>query len=186
MKYGPRLYARVCAACGSSFSARSTSVNCCSVRCKLKGGCKTSAGGCVEWAGHRDTLGYGRIYVGGKQRLAHRIAYGFFIGPIPPGMLVLHRCDNPPCVNPQHLFLGTDADNAADRSVKGRSCVGASMRNSKRNLKLTESAVIDIVRSSRSHRECAERFGVSMSTIQAVRRGDIWRDVVAKTRKHVD
>ncbi len=82
--------------------------------------------GCVEWTGvtvksngseaHR----YGRYTSGGKKHLAHRSAYARVHGPIPQGMMVLHRCDNPKCCNPDHLFLGTHLDNMADMRAKGR------------------------------------------------------------------
>lgn len=67
--------------------------------------------------------GYGMIYEGGKGSrpiLMHRLSWEHHVGPIPKGLLVLHRCDNPPCFNPNHLFLGTQADNMADMDAKGR------------------------------------------------------------------
>ena len=78
--------------------------------------------------GHRTGRGYGSIGGGGRRRrwLLHRLAYTLWVGEIPPGMQVLHRCDNPPCVNPQHLFLGTQADNMADKVAKGRQARGLS------------------------------------------------------------
>lgn len=78
---------------------------------------------CWEWRGATVT-GYGHISMGGvlgKIRLAHRISWEMHNGPIPDGLHVCHRCDNPKCVRPDHLFLGTDLDNAQDRDAKGRS-----------------------------------------------------------------
>lgn len=80
---------------------------------------------CWPWTDHRDRSGYGRFHETGKrqQDMAHRSAWRIAHGPIPDGLQVLHRCDNPPCVNPAHLFLGDCADNARDKVAKGR--VGA-------------------------------------------------------------
>ena len=71
--------------------------------------------GCWEWSGSRDHQVYGAVRLNGRQRRAHRVSWEEAIGPIPPGRIMCHRCDNPPCINPMHLYPGTHADNAADR-----------------------------------------------------------------------
>ena len=78
--------------------------------------------GCWMWTGARNRQGYGQLRTGhrGLLEMAHRLAWEFYRGPVPPGMHVLHRCDNPPCVNPDHLWLGTPKSNALDRQAKGR------------------------------------------------------------------
>lgn len=79
---------------------------------------------CWEWMKGRDLNGYGRMKVGSRTVKTHRVSWALHFGIIPPGMFVLHRCDNPPCCNPQHLFLGSTADNARDASSKGRLAAG--------------------------------------------------------------
>ena len=79
-----------------------------------------TAEGCLPWLAGKGNYGYGTIWHGGKYQPAHRVVYELTVGPIPEGLLLLHRCDNPPCVNPSHLFPGTHQDNADDKMRKGR------------------------------------------------------------------
>lgn len=76
--------------------------------------------GCWLWLGARDRDGYGQLKRLKRQEKAHRLSWELAHGPIPEGVLALHHCDNPPCVKPEHLFLGSEADNAADRERKRR------------------------------------------------------------------
>lgn len=87
---------------------------------RIFGGMKINDCGCWEFAGSKVRGGYGRITIGKRKFLAHRVSYGILVGKIPNGMDVLHHCDNPSCINPKHLFLGTDKDNVADCIRKGR------------------------------------------------------------------
>jgi hypothetical protein len=81
--------------------------------------------GCWEWKGHRRPTGYGAVGIGGRDvGYTHRVAYEIANGPIPQDMFVCHRCDNPPCINPDHLFLGSAGDNNRDMLGKGRHAFG--------------------------------------------------------------
>jgi len=75
---------------------------------------------CWHFCGTRNQFGYGRLTVGGRMQVVHRLSYELFVGPIPDGLSVLHRCDNPSCINPEHLWLGTYQDNSRDCWAKKR------------------------------------------------------------------
>ena len=75
---------------------------------------------CLEWIYGRACFGYGIVQSEGRSQVAHRVSYKKYVGKIGKGLFVLHRCDNPPCINPKHLFLGTNMDNMQDKMRKGR------------------------------------------------------------------
>lgn len=85
--------------------------------------------GCLIWLGSKTTAGYGRFKLRGKHYAAHRTSYLIHHGPIPEGMVVCHSCDNPSCVNPAHLWIGTHADNQRDCTVKNRRATGSRHRS---------------------------------------------------------
>src|SRR5205085_12214412 len=118
------------------------------------------------------------VRVDGKQiyLLAHRVAFALLVGPIPPFLCVLHRCDNPRCVNPDHLFLGTMSDNMRDRTQKGRSASGEKNGRSK----LTIALVSEMRRrhkSGESIRRLGRAFGIAHSTCWAIIRGAKWKEI---------
>ena len=136
---------------------------------------------CIEWQKCRNKSGYG--IVGGRERrrscgiLAHRHAWADVHGPIPEGMCVLHRCDNPPCVNPDHLFLGTQADNMRDMRLKSRAKAGPG--HGKRGeevpvAKLTNEQARQILLDSRPQRQIARDFGIVQQTVSDIKRGRRW------------
>jgi hypothetical protein len=142
---------------------------------------------CWDWRGSKDHHGYGRIHVDrrGYPRKAHRISWQLFVGPIPDGLDVCHRCDNPSCANPDHLFLGTHAENMADMGSKGRANgfkldtpnnVGADNPRAK----LTPDEVREIrglAAAGVRQREIAAKFGVWQQTVSAIHKRKLWANV---------
>lgn len=101
-------------------NAKTYEEHCESFRTRAQENTKVSESGCWELQGSILESGYGYMSFQGKSKLAHRASYEAFIGPIPEGLFVLHRCDNRKCINPKHLFLGTHEDNMDDMDSKGR------------------------------------------------------------------
>lgn len=135
---------------------------------------------CWNWPGFTDPNGYGQVVLDGAVHKTHRVSWVLHNGPIPPsGMIrpysIRHKCDNPTCVNPNHLFIGTDRDNALDATCKGRMAQGAEHYAAK----LTEEQVAAIRTDTRPVRSIAEEFGVSKSTIYYAQRAKGWKRVVA-------
>lgn len=139
---------------------------------------------CWTWKAGRFARGYGQFRVGTRKVRAHRFVYEIEAGPIPEGMFVCHHCDNPLCVRPSHLFLGTAADNAADRDRKGRyrhPGPAAASRPGEKNpaAKLTLHAVKlvrGLSRQGYSNRRLAKIFNMGASQIGNIVRGDSWKE----------
>ena len=141
----------------------------------------SSPDGCWVWIGYRNRYGYGCFCLNGITRAAHRVIYGLVVGEIPPGMCVLHRCDNPACVRPGHLFLGTPADNVADREAKGRGVHVTFAGEANGSAKLTLGAVGEIRRryaaGGVSQRSLAREYGVGQQHISGIVTGAFWASV---------
>lgn len=138
------------------------------LREKLKAYSRVTPSGCWEWQKGKTPNGYGNISIGRqRQAYAHRVSYFVFNGPISEGLLVRHKCDNPSCVNPEHLELGTQVDNMQDCKKRGRMSMPPVARGAANHkTKLTEEQVAYIVNSDKSNRELAEMFGVSQAAIR--------------------
>lgn len=132
----------------------------------------TGGSGCWEWSRFRNKAGYGYFKWKSKLTMAHRVAYELAIGEIPDGMYVLHKCDNPPCCNPDHLWLGTKDDNNKDKKAKNRG------RSAPKKLDAPRAALLkwDLVHGF-GFRETARKFGVSLPTVLYICDGKAWRYV---------
>lgn len=127
--------------------------------------------GCWEYDGGRTNKGYGAVTIKGKQQSTHRLAHELWIGAIPDGHMVRHRCDNPPCVNPEHLETGTHADNVNDMVVRERCS-----RN-----KLTGVEVIEMRSlyhdSQFTYKDLSDRYGVTVPTVINIIARRRWKHV---------
>lgn len=131
---------------------------------------------CEMWQGRRNNRGYGVLSIRGRETLAHRYVMAQRHGEDGLiGKIVMHLCDNPPCVNPEHLRIGTHSDNITDMWRKGRG--PAHDRGGERSsfAKLTSEQVDQIRNDDRTLREIAADYGVHLSTISLIRRGKTWR-----------
>lgn len=136
--------------------------------------------GCWLWTGAVKELGYGVIGLGRREQgtaKAHRVSYELYKGKIPDGMSILHSCDNPSCVNPAHLSVGTLSDNMRDCVKKGRNFCPDNSGEKASWAKLTAESVADIRRKEMTGPQYAKKYGVSKSAIYAVWGGDNWKSV---------
>ena len=137
---------------------------------------------CWEWQKYRH-FGYGKININGRVVRASRLSYSVFCGEIPDGLHVLHRCDNPACVNPTHLYAGTGADNARDRVERGR---GHDQRGACGPLsKITNQQSREIrslaASGAASHRSIAKMFGVSHTAIDYIVNGRTFKNTLEES-----
>jgi hypothetical protein len=127
--------------------------------------------GCWEWIGcTKKRPKYGSLTFRGKEIIAHRASYMAYKGEIPKGILVLHTCDNPPCTNPEHLWLGTHLDNERDKMAKGRH----------KGEKLNPDKVKEIKRLLSQgvlHKQICKDFNISTTTVHSIQTGKTWKDI---------
>lgn len=158
--------------------------------------------GCLIWLGGISDHGYGSISINGKMERTHRASWIAYNGPIPDGLHVLHKCDLPLCINPEHLFLGTHQDNMKDRSRKKRGNHPTGLRNGRHtqpyrtcrgenhpwhknpnhargennwNAKLTEQQILEIRDWKESQASASRHFKISTTTINAIVKRKIWK-----------
>jgi len=138
--------------------------------------------GCWEWTGGRVKFGYGQTSINGKSITAHRMAWILAYGSIPDGLCVLHRCDNPPCVRPDHLFLGTNKDNTRDMIAKGRSKAPrtAGPGEVHGNARMSRAEVVRMRKLRKAGWKVdalAEEFRVGTTQVSRITRGVSWSHV---------
>lgn len=140
--------------------------------------------GCIEWVGGTNNRGVGGVEYGlfkipktRKNITAHRLAYMLAHGEIPEGMLVCHSCDNPSCVNPSHLFLGTARDNVADMDKKGRRVNPPRAGTSNGRASLTEIQIREIRTSGKRQAQLAREYGVTKSQIHRIVHNQQWETI---------
>lgn len=134
--------------------------------------------GCWIWQHKVDRKGYGRTWWNGREGFAHRLAFVLWRGPIPDAMGVLHKCDTPPCCNPEHLFLGTQRDNMADKTAKGRQQRGE--RCWKARLTAEQVAQIKAAHGA-TQAAIAAIYGVTREAVSRIRCGRNWAWVTPAT-----
>ncbi len=131
---------------------------------------------CWLWIGAKDSKGYGRMTVDRKSAGCHRVSYEIHNGEIPRGLSVCHRCDVPACIRPDHLFVGTMAENMADMTEKGRSTRGSKNPSAI----LNEAAVASLradVRPGMSGYEASRKYGIQRGTVYQIMNGETWKHV---------
>lgn len=139
-------------------------------------------GPCWEWNGARGQAGHGQIRMHGSTRQVHRVTLEHHSGPIPEGENSLHRCDNPPCLNPDHLFAGTQKENMHDMWRKGRQQLYVDQPLGSRHpgAKLTEAQVLEL-RAMRqggaTYQSLVVRFGISKTNVADIVKRKIWRHI---------
>jgi hypothetical protein len=137
---------------------------------------------CWLWVGFTHPGGYGHLTISGKLHKAHRLSYEVHKSAIPDGMHVCHTCDNPSCINPDHLFLGTHDDNMKDKARKNRTAPMQGTLNPQS--RLSDWMVADIIRRRRSGESgvsVAARFGISPCTVSAIVTGRNWKHMEQPT-----
>lgn len=189
---------KVCIRCGQAFEAVGTYEkfhrNHCGIKCSTKTSAETryanaeerfasnyvkTESGCWAWTAAKNDDGYGHMRFRGRGRAAHRLSFELHRGPIPDGLCVLHKCDNPSCVNPDHLFLGTHSDNMQDMARKGRQRSPFNVSGERHPAsKLRASEVLEIRHAHAqgiSAQELSSKYGVSAAQIHLIARRKTWQ-----------
>jgi hypothetical protein len=175
---------RSCLSCGNDFTTGSSIKLHCSPECRIKAAASaySDPAACWEWDGSRNpATGYGQLssWEGGKRKLytAHRVSFRAFHGEIPAGQQVLHKCDNRPCFNPAHLFIGSQLANMKDMIDKGRAAHRTPEGSEHHASRITEDDARAIRASTETLEVLSQRYGMSKSALSTLRSGKTWRHI---------
>jgi hypothetical protein len=192
---------KMCSICGKEFLTRGKKVTTCSRKCASTIANKTwwanrlnsqeyidkclwskinKAGedDCWEWQGHRDLKGYGTLIFFGKRVLAHRVICKLTHEDFDEGLLACHKCDNPPCCNPNHLYPGTYKDNSNDKHQRGRANISKGENNGR--AKITAAQVIELrnlFAGGMTKGALATKYGLTWSTVDKIVKNQLWKEV---------
>lgn len=167
-----------CHTCGGAMRRVHSGSRYCSLDCYFDFHTKIdkSQNGCWTWHGVKNTAGYGRMTRGRQNYVpAHRFSYQRYIGSIPRGLHVLHKCDNPSCVRPDHLFVGSDKDNALDKIAKKRYGNVSRLGEMNTFAKLSERDVLKIRASQEPSSLLARKFRIDRQTVWKIRTRKAWK-----------
>lgn len=166
---------RPCKHCAKLFPRQRRKDQFCSPECYIAAHVKIQPNGCWHWQGTPGPLGYHVATFRGWRARAHRFCYRVLVGPFPESLFVCHTCDNPPCVNPEHLFVGNSTANTRDMDAKGRRVVHPGIANPRHVL--TEQQVLEIYRSSLDCAKLGAKHNVSQPTVWRIKNGHRWSTV---------
>lgn len=136
--------------------------------------------GCWEWSGYIDNYGYGRIMTKDGPQRTHRVSYCVHHGEIPSGLSVLHHCDNRKCINPAHIYVGTQKQNMADKVGRGRALTGNNRGTAHPAAKIADADVYEIRKSKDSNPTLAKKYGLTPAAIGMVKRRRTWSHLPEK------
>lgn len=144
---------------------------------RLKEHITVTENGCWEWNGCLTPNGYPQIAFKRRAHYAHRLSYAVFVGPIETNKFVLHKCDNPKCINPAHLKTGNQKENIGDAVSRNRNAIGVRQGKAKLTDSIVYSARLEYVKGNRTVDSLAKSFGVSRGTMGKAIRGEKWKHV---------
>ena len=160
---------KLCEYCNKLYVTDSFTKHYCGVECRFLSKVEKSEG-CWDWKGSKKITGYGSFHYKGKTYCSSRASYELFVGDIPSGMLVLHKCDRSLCVNPEHLFIGTQLDNIKDMVDKKRQQKGESHCHHK----LTQDQANAIKDDARPQVIIAKEYNISKGSVNDIKKGRTW------------